>query len=50
MTFGIKIVQPDGSLALVDLDLSDGIVESVTDRQLEPQVISYLTQLTQKMS
>jgi hypothetical protein len=47
---GIKIVQPDGSLALVDLDLSDGIVESVTNRQLEPQVISYLTQLTEKMS
>jgi hypothetical protein len=47
---GIKVVQPDGSISLVDLDLSDGILESLIDRQLEPQVVSYLEQLTQKMS
>ena len=47
---GVKVVQADGSIALLDLDLSDGILESVIDRKLEPQVLIDLQRLTQKMS
>jgi hypothetical protein len=47
---GVKVVQADGSVALLDLDLADGILESVIDRKLEPQVLIDLERLTQKMS
>jgi Protein of unknown function (DUF1350) len=47
---GVKVTQADGSIALLDLDLADGILESVIDRKLEPQVFIDLKRLTQKMS
>ena len=46
---GVKIVRSDGSIALLDLDLSDGILESVVNRKLEPQVLVDLNRLNQKM-
>jgi Protein of unknown function (DUF1350) len=47
---GVKVIQADGSVALLDLDLADGILESVIDRKLEPQVLIDLQRLTHKMS
>jgi hypothetical protein len=47
---GISVVQNDGTLGLVDLDLSDGVLESVINRQLEPHVLNYLQQLTSLLS
>ena len=47
---GVKVVQADGSISLLDLDLADGILESIVDRKLEPQVLADLKRLIQKMS
>jgi hypothetical protein len=47
---GVTVVQADGNLGLVDLDLSDGVLESVINRQLEPQVMNYLQRLTSLLS
>lgn len=47
---GVRVVQADGSISLLDLDLADGILESVVDRKLEPQVLADLGRLIQRMS
>jgi hypothetical protein len=47
---GVRVVGSDGSISLLDLDLADGILESVVDRKLEPQVLADLQRLIQKIS
>jgi Protein of unknown function (DUF1350) len=47
---GIQVMQLDGSLALVDLDLTDGFLEPVRDRLLEPKVVELLSQLKLKLA
>lgn len=46
---GIKVSKPDGTVALVDLDVTDGILEDVTTRKTEFCVIQLLEQLRQRL-
>jgi Protein of unknown function (DUF1350) len=47
---GIRVCKPDGTFALVDLDVNDGILEDTTTRTTESCVIQLIEQLRQRLT
>lgn len=46
---GIRVCKPDGTFALVDLDVTDGILEDTATRKTESCVIQLIEQLRQRL-
>jgi hypothetical protein len=47
---GIKVGKPDGTFALVDLDVNDGILEDTAKRKTESCVVQLIEQLRQRLA
>jgi hypothetical protein len=47
---GIRVCKPDGTFALVDLDVTDGILEDTTKRKTESCVVQLIEQLRQRLT
>jgi hypothetical protein len=47
---GIRVCKPDGTFALVDLDVTDGILEDAAKRKTESCVVQLIQELRQKLT